>query len=33
MGDHRAGTNGETLELPVPVGTVVKDADGEASST
>ncbi|MFT2706366.1 GTPase ObgE [Clavibacter zhangzhiyongii] len=29
MGDHRHGTLGETLELPVPVGTVVKDADGE----
>ena len=29
MGDHRAGAAGETLELPVPVGTVVKDADGE----
>jgi GTP-binding protein len=28
MGDHRAGTAGEELELPVPVGTVVKDADG-----
>ncbi len=28
MGDHRAGTTGEELELPVPVGTVVKDADG-----
>ncbi|MET0295769.1 MAG: GTPase ObgE [Microbacterium sp.] len=29
MGDHRAGAAGESLELPVPVGTVVKDADGE----
>jgi len=29
MGDHRSGFAGETLELPVPVGTVVKDADGE----
>ncbi|MFB7252340.1 GTPase ObgE [Microbacterium sp. NPDC056234] len=29
MGDHRSGYAGETLELPVPVGTVVKDADGE----
>ncbi|WP_317230659.1 GTPase ObgE [Clavibacter sp. MX14-G9D] len=29
MGDHRHGTLGETLELPVPVGTVVKDADGQ----
>ncbi|SDS70982.1 GTPase ObgE [Microterricola viridarii] len=28
MGDHRAGANGEELELPVPVGTVVKDAEG-----
>ncbi|NEM91729.1 GTPase ObgE [Galbitalea soli] len=28
MGDHRAGAHGETLELPVPVGTVVHDADG-----
>jgi GTP-binding protein len=28
MGDHRAGANGELLELTVPVGTVVKDADG-----
>jgi GTP-binding protein len=28
MGDHRAGANGEELELAVPVGTVVKDADG-----
>ncbi len=28
MGDHRHGTLGEALELPVPVGTVVKDADG-----
>jgi GTPase len=28
MGDHRAGGNGELLELAVPVGTVVKDADG-----
>jgi GTPase len=28
MGDHRSGAIGETLELPVPVGTVVKDADG-----
>jgi len=28
MGDHRAGANGESLELPVPVGTVVHDADG-----
>ena len=28
MGDHRAGASGQTLELAVPVGTVVKDADG-----
>jgi GTP-binding protein len=28
MGDHRSGTTGAPLELPVPVGTVVKDADG-----
>jgi GTP-binding protein len=28
MGDHRAGGNGGELELSVPVGTVVKDADG-----
>src|SRR6478735_1808317 len=28
MGDHRSGHTGEILELPVPVGTVVKDADG-----
>lgn len=28
MGDHRSGAAGESLELPVPVGTVVKDADG-----
>ena len=28
MGDHRSGTTGEEMELPVPVGTVVKDADG-----
>jgi GTP-binding protein len=29
MGDHRSGALGESLELPVPVGTVVKDASGE----
>ncbi|UYO95807.1 GTPase ObgE [Microbacterium sp. M28] len=29
MGDHRSGFAGETLELPVPVGTVVKNTDGE----
>jgi GTP-binding protein len=28
MGDNRSGALGETLELPVPVGTVVKDEDG-----
>ncbi|MCS5719848.1 GTPase ObgE [Herbiconiux sp. CPCC 205763] len=28
MGDHRAGGNGGELELAVPIGTVVKDADG-----
>jgi GTPase len=27
-GDMRHGANGETLELPVPVGTVVTDPDG-----
>jgi GTPase len=29
MGDHRSGALGEPLELPVPVGTVVKDPNGE----
>ena len=29
MGDHRSGSSGEPLELPVPVGTVVKDEDGQ----
>lgn len=29
MGDHRSGALGEPLELPVPVGTVVKDVNGE----
>ncbi|MDQ1127161.1 MULTISPECIES: GTPase ObgE [Microbacterium] len=29
MGDHRSGAQGEALELPVPVGTVVKDETGE----
>ena len=29
MGDNRSGAEGEDIELPVPVGTVVKDADGE----
>lgn len=28
MGDHRSGAAGEPIELPVPVGTVVKDAAG-----
>jgi GTPase len=28
MGDHRAGTSGALMELPVPVGTVVKDSEG-----
>ncbi|KQX06884.1 MULTISPECIES: GTPase ObgE [unclassified Leifsonia] len=28
MGDHRAGANGGDLELPVPLGTVVKDREG-----
>jgi GTPase len=28
MGDNRSGAAGESLDLPVPVGTVVKDADG-----
>lgn len=28
MGDHRSGALGESIELPVPIGTVVKDADG-----
>jgi GTP-binding protein len=28
MGDNRSGASGADLELPVPVGTVVKDADG-----
>ena len=28
MGDHRSGALGEPVELPVPVGTVVKDVDG-----
>ena len=28
MGDHRAGASGDEVVLPVPVGTVVKDADG-----
>ena len=28
MGDNRSGAAGETLELPVPVGTVVKDEEG-----
>lgn len=29
MGDHRSGAAGESLELPVPVGTVVKDESGD----
>ncbi|MFT4214048.1 MAG: GTPase ObgE [Microbacterium sp.] len=29
MGDHRSGAAGEDVELTVPVGTVVKDADGQ----
>ncbi|WP_375384191.1 GTPase ObgE [uncultured Microbacterium sp.] len=29
MGDHRSGAIGESLELAVPVGTLVKDVDGE----
>ena len=29
MGDNRSGAAGESLDLPVPVGTVVKDASGE----
>ncbi|QIG40564.1 GTPase ObgE [Microbacterium sp. 4R-513] len=29
MGDNRSGAAGESLDLPVPVGTVVKDPDGE----
>jgi GTP-binding protein len=28
QGDHKAGTSGAEMLLPVPVGTVVKDADG-----
>lgn len=29
MGDHRAGGNGELMELSVPIGTVVKSKDGD----
>lgn len=29
MGDNRSGAAGEPIELPVPLGTVVKDVDGE----
>ncbi len=29
QGDHKSGTSGSDLELPVPVGTVVTDASGE----
>jgi GTPase len=32
MGDHRNGANGETMELSVPLGTVVKDAEGNELS-
>ncbi|MHA7986735.1 GTPase ObgE [Rathayibacter sp. CAU 1779] len=28
MGDNRSGASGDDLELPVPIGTVVKGADG-----
>ncbi len=28
QGDHKAGTSGSELILPIPVGTVVKDAEG-----
>ncbi|KJC63404.1 GTPase ObgE [Agreia bicolorata] len=28
MGDHRSGTNADELVLSVPIGTLVKDADG-----
>ncbi len=28
MGDHRAGANGDEVELAVPIGTVVKDVEG-----
>lgn len=28
MGDYKSGTSGKTLELSVPVGTVVKDTEG-----
>jgi GTP-binding protein len=29
MGDHRSGYQGEALELPVPLGTVVKSRNGD----
>jgi GTP-binding protein len=29
QGDHKAGTAGAELVLPVPVGTIVRDSDGE----
>ena len=29
QGDHKAGTSGAEMLLPVPVGTLVKDADGK----
>ncbi|MCU1407931.1 MAG: GTPase Obg [Microbacteriaceae bacterium] len=32
MGDHRNGANGELMELSVPLGTVVKDAEGNELS-
>ena len=28
MGDHRNGPNGDLMELSVPLGTVVKDSEG-----
>lgn len=28
MGDNREGKNGEDIVLPVPVGTIIKDSDG-----
>jgi GTP-binding protein len=32
MGDHRNGANGESIELSVPLGTVIKDAEGNELS-
>src|SRR3954453_11915394 len=29
MGDHRSGSNGATISLPVPSGTIVSTLDGE----